>query len=153
MRALLLAVFALAACAQPQAAPDPSPSETSPRAELARQIRADLQRLDAELRAPGVVAAGIGETANLGDGLSVRPIEVIEDSRCPANVTCVWAGRLRVRAAISGVSGDRELTLGDTLATPHGAVLLAVAKPSPWHDWPTTEIGPPPPYRFGFQRQ
>ena len=153
MRALLLAVFALAACAQPPGVPDPSPSETSPRADLARQIRADLQRLDAELRAPGVVAAGIGETADLGDGLTVRPIEVIEDSRCAANVTCVWAGRLRIRAAIAGVSGDRELTLGEVLATPHGAILLAVAKPSPWHDWPTAEIGPPPAYRLGFRRQ
>ena len=153
MRALLVAAFALAACAQPQGGTGPGLSETTPRSDLARQIRTDLQRLDVELRAPGVVAASIGETANLGDGLTVRPIEVIEDSRCAANVTCVWAGRLRIRAAISGVSGDRELTLGEPLATPHGAVSVAVAKPSPWHDWPVTEIGPPPPYRFGFRRQ
>jgi hypothetical protein len=153
MRALLLAAFLMTACAQLQEPAESRPPETSPRSELARQIRADLQHLDAELRAAGVVAVSIGETANLGDRLTVRLIEVIEDSRCPVNVTCVWAGRLRVRAAISGVSGDRELTLGEPLSTPNGAVLLAVARPSAWHDWPTAEIGARPPYRFGLRRQ
>jgi hypothetical protein len=153
MRALLLAVVALAACAQPQGGAEPGRPETSPPSALAIQIRADLQRLDTELRPPGVVAAGIGETADLGDGLSVRPIAVIEDSRCPGDVTCVWAGRLRVRVAIAGVAGDSELTLGEALATPRGAVVLAVAKPSPWQGWPTAEIGARPAYRFGFRRQ
>lgn len=144
MRALLLAVFTLAACAQTRL-PDPGSSS-----ELAQQIRADLARLDNEFRAPGIVAAEIGETAHLGNGLTVRPIEVIEDSRCAANVTCVWAGRLRIRGAVSG--SERELTLGEPLVTPNGVLVLAIAKPGAWHDWPTTEIGAPPPYRFGFRR-
>lgn len=144
MRALLLAVFTLAACAQPPEAPASEQSQT---------IRADSQRLDAALQAPGIAAAGIGETADLGDGLTIRPLEVIEDSRCPSDVTCVWAGRLRLRAAISGVSGESELTLGEPLATPRGAVLFAIAKPSAWAEWPDAELGPRPAYRFGFRRQ
>jgi hypothetical protein len=141
MRTILLAL-ALAACAQ-------TPAPPSGGSELAQQIRADLQRLDNELRAPGIVAAGIGETADLGGGLTVRPLEVIEDSRCAANVQCVWAGRLRLRANVSGA--ERELTLGETLQTPQGAVTLAVARPGPWHDWPVNEV-PRPAYRFGFRR-
>src|SRR3546814_1021862 len=31
------------------------------------------------------------------DGPLVQPVEVVEDSRCPMNVRCVWAGRVRVK--------------------------------------------------------
>lgn len=144
MRAILFAVFALAACAQSGGAATP------PQSQLAQQIRADNERLDRDLRADGVFAASIGETADLGGGLTVRPLEVLEDSRCPANVTCVWAGRLRLRANVSGAS--RELTLGEPLATPQGTLVLAIVKPGAWHDWPESEI-PRPAYRFGFRRQ
>lgn len=37
----------------------------------------------------------IGERAMV-DGPIVEPVAVIEDSRCPADVTCAWAGRIRV---------------------------------------------------------
>ena len=141
MRAMLFAALALAACAHAAGGPGPAPAPQSP---LARQILADNARLDGELRAEGVVAAGIGETADLGGGLTVRPLEVIEDSRCPANVTCVWAGRLRLRAQVSGVV--RELTLGEA----GYGVLLAVVKPGAWSEWPA-ELGPRTPYRFGFR--
>ncbi len=147
MRTLLLAVFALAACAQTPATPTPPRGGGSG---LAQQIRADLARLDNELRAPGVIAASIGETADLGGGLTVRPLAVIEDSRCAANVQCVWAGRLRIRANVSG--SEVELTLGEPHATSRGALIFAVAKPGAWHDWPESEVARPA-YRFGFRRQ
>ena len=147
MRAALLALFALAACTQPVVTPASVPSSTP---ELGQQIRADLERLDGELALDGVFVAAIGETADLGGGLTVRPIDVTEDSRCPLNVDCVWAGRLVLRADVSGV--ERDLTLGEALETPHGTLTLAVVTPSPWQDWPTAEIGAPPPYRFGFRK-
>lgn len=148
MRAAFIAVLALAACAQPSA---PATTEApAPQSDVVQRINADLARLDAELAAEGIVAASIGETADLGGGLTIRPIDVKEDSRCPADVDCVWAGQLVLRADVSGT--ERELTLGEPLETPQGAVLLAVAKPYPFHNWPTAEIGEPPPYRFGFRR-
>ena len=58
--------------------------------------------------------AALGELAVL-DGIGVRPLEVLEDSRCPASVQCVWAGRVRIRAEVSG-AGSRELTLGEPVA-------------------------------------
>ena len=149
MRPIILLLVALAACAQPQQG---APSSTgAPASELAQQIRADQHRLDAALAAQDIVAVGLNENADLG-GVSVRVQEVIEDSRCPINVTCIWAGRLRVRASITG-AGDRELTLGEPLQVNGREILLAVAKPSPWSDWPTAELGPTPPYSFGFRRQ
>jgi hypothetical protein len=150
MRTILLSVLMLAACAQPATPAPPQPTTTTAHSPAAQQVLADLTRLDQALRAPGIFAAGLNETADLGDGLTVRPLAVIEDSRCPADVECIWAGRLRLRANVSGQ--EVEMTLGEPTQTSHGAVLLAVAKPSPWAAWPTSEIGPPPAYRFGFRR-
>lgn len=156
MRAILFAVLTLAACANPAgpvaqpSAQDPAPAQTGALSPVAQQIRADLARLDQELRAPGVIAASIGQSADLGGGLLVRPLRVIEDSRCPNNVQCIWAGRLRLLANVSG--SEIELTLGEPMATPHGSVRLVVASPGPWAEWPTAELGEKPAYRFGFRR-
>lgn len=147
MRAILFAALTLAACAQPAGPVVAQPSALSP---VAQQIRADMARLDQELRANGVVVARVGQSADLGGGLVVRPIRVIEDSRCPNNVQCIWAGRLRLLADVSGA--EVELTLGEPGATPRGSVTLAVASPGPWAEWPTAELGEKPAYRFGFRR-
>jgi hypothetical protein len=156
VRALLFSVVMLTACAQSDgrggvvAPPPPPVSMPEPRSDLGRQIHTDMARLDAELRAPGVVAAGAGETADLGQGLTILPLAIIEDSRCPANVACLWAGRMRIRAQVSG--RESELTLGETMVTPNGPVAFVVASPSAWAEWPRDELGPRPPYRFGFRR-
>lgn len=157
MRALLFsALLTLAACAQTPAEPPPAPTPTQPppvytvRTELGRQVQADMARLDRELSAPGIVSAGAGETADLGGGLFVRPLAIIEDSRCPQNVQCLWAGRMRVLANVSG--RETELTLGETVQTPRGAIAFEIASPGPWSEWPSDEVGPRPAFRFGFRR-
>ena len=35
------------------------------------------------------------------EGLELRFEEVLEDSRCPPGMVCVWAGRVRVRVSLS----------------------------------------------------
>ncbi len=143
MRAILFAAFALAACAQTQAV------EPTPNASLPQHIREDLAQRDAALREPGVVAAGIGQSADLGGGLIVRPLEVLEDSRCPQNARCVWAGRLRLRVAVEG-AGEREVTAAEeAVPTPRGSFRLVAISPGPWTDWPQEQR---PAYRFGFRR-
>lgn len=47
----------------------------------------------------GQQTAGIDEAVRLSR-LRIIPIEVIEDSRCPSDVVCVWAGRLVVRVMV-----------------------------------------------------
>lgn len=155
MRAFLLALLTLSACASqpPAEMPAPGPSAPAPQRELsplARQVQDELQRLDSELSAPGIVAAGFGQTADLGGRLTVRPFAVIEDSRCPGNATCLWEGRLTIRAAVSGQ--DRVLTLGQSVETPVGTVEFVVVSPGAWAEWPREELGPRPAYRFGFRR-
>jgi len=141
MRAFLFSALLLTACASaPPAAPDT--------AQLPEHIRMDLEQRDAALHAQGVVAAGLNETADLGNGLRVRPLEVLEDSRCPQNARCVWAGRLRLRVNVEGV-GDREITADEAaVETPRGNFQLVAVSPGPWTDLPQGAV----PYRFGFRR-
>lgn len=98
----------------------------------------------------GEVTAGLGETARLGR-VTVRPIAVVEDSRCPRDVMCVHAGRLLLRARISGVRRDVVLTLREPYRLPGGGTLTLVsAAPDRW------QSAPPPgtdrTWRFGFRR-
>ena len=80
--------------------------------------------------------ANMGPTAALGqiatvDGLRIRPIEVVEDSRCPATVRCVWEGRLTVRARMTGAGWTqiRDFELGVPQAVDIHRVTLISAEP------------------------
>jgi hypothetical protein len=140
MRALLVSVLMLGACASPAGGAT---------ALLPEHIRMDLEQREAALREPGVVAGAIGQTADLGQGLRVRPLEVLEDSRCPQNARCIWAGRLRLRVAVEG-AGEHEVTADEAaVQTPRGAFALVAVSPGPWTDWPEEQR---PAYRFGFRR-
>jgi hypothetical protein len=82
--------------------------------------------------APAGPTAGLGGTASVG-GLQVRPLRIVEDSRCPANVVCVWQGRLRVEAEIEAQGGGEThrtvLTLLEPTALGGGILTLAEARP------------------------
>jgi hypothetical protein len=91
--------------------------------------------------------APLGETANL-EGITVRPLEVVEDSRCPALVRCVWAGRVRIRAEISG-TGSRELTLGEPAEVTGGTLTLVDVRPGKRE----AEAIPSRAYQFTFRFQ
>ena len=41
------------------------------------------------------------------DGLSLKLVAVVEDSRCPRDTTCIWAGKAVVKILVSGA--DQEL--------------------------------------------
>ena len=142
MRGFLISALLLVGCAS-------APAAEAPAANLPQHIREDLAQRDASLAETGVVVARINESVDLGDGLVVRPLAVVEDSRCPQNARCVWAGRLRLNVAVEGV-GEREIILGEeAVQTPRGAFQLVVVSPGPWTDWPE---GARPAYRFGFKR-
>lgn len=53
--------------------------------------------------------------------LVLTPKQLVEDSRCPINARCVWAGRVVIRTRIDGAGWreTKDLTLGETYAT-HG---------------------------------
>jgi len=92
--------------------------------------------------------AAIGEVAAAGS-LRIRPLAVIEDSRCPVNVQCVWAGRLVIVAEVA-FSGGREssnLALGETFRKGSESVTLVAAVP----DKVAGTAIRPSDYRFTFQ--
>jgi hypothetical protein len=74
--------------------------------------------------------AGLGQVATV-NGLRIRPIAVIEDSRCPALVRCVWEGRLTVRARMNGPGWTqiRDFELGVFQAVDQYRVTLIAAEP------------------------
>ena len=100
----------------------------------------------APIRSDGLAA--IGQATRVG-ALVVTPQSVIEDSRCPINARCVWAGRLILKSRIDG-AGWREtanLTLGVPYTT-HGAGLALVsAEPGKM----AGAIPSPPASLFGFE--
>ncbi|WP_267125723.1 hypothetical protein [Xanthomonas sacchari] len=74
----------------------------------------------------------LGEIAAV-DGPRVRPDRVMEDSRCPADVQCIQAGRLVVRATVlgGGWSKELDLTLGVPVHVADGMLTLVGATPVP----------------------
>lgn len=74
----------------------------------------------------------LGEIAAV-DGPKVRPDRVIEDSRCPADVKCIQAGRLIVSATVlgGGWSKQIDLTLGIPVPVADGTLTLVDATPMP----------------------
>ncbi len=129
-RTILIAVLALAGCAAaPGSASDIEPPRRPP-----------------EL--PGVAYGEVNEEIRVGN-LSVRPLAVVEDSRCPSNVACVWAGRVVLRVSVSGMNGPTTISSIEPLALPGGGTLVLESV------WPPRVHGEPPagPYRFGFRRR
>jgi len=100
----ILAALALAACGPKSTPPPPPPGPT----------------------------AGLGQAAEV-NGLRLRPLEVLEDSRCPARVQCVWAGQVRILVAVGSPTGGEisrhELTQGKPLIVHRGALTLAAVEP------------------------
>ena len=94
--------------------------------------------------------AALGQVA-YANGLKVRPLNVIEDSRCPINAVCVWAGRIVVRTEIRGGSWRqiRNLELGKSQPIADGALTLIEVVPARVAGAKTD----PRAYRFTFDFQ
>lgn len=99
-------------------------------------------------RSDGIARAKLGETVSV-DGPRVTPLTVIEDSRCPESVKCVWAGqvRLSVRIDLGSRSETRELTLGKPAQVADGSLTLVEVMPERRGTWAVY----PEDYRFGFR--
>ena len=118
---LLAAAFALSACATTR---DPAPL-------------ADASNV------------ALGERAYV-DGPIVQPVAVVEDSRCPMNARCIWAGRVRVQMLWIRGNGERqpfEVTLGEATPLADGSITLESVRP----DRMTNVELKPEDYRFAFR--
>ena len=91
-----------------------------------------------------VAYARIDQTVAVGPARAT-PLAVIEDSRCPGGVQCVWSGRVRITARIDGAI--REMTSGQPIAGPRGSLTLVEVRPSRVAD----VVPRPADYVFGFR--
>ena len=95
-----------------------------------------------------------GSTVEIPEGVHVGrlvavPQVLLEDSRCPMNARCVWAGRVVLSTRIYGPDFDETvpLVLGEPYATHGTSITLTSVQPEKM----AGEEIPAPVYRFGFE--
>ncbi len=73
---------------------------------------------------------GIGQTVRSGP-LTIRANALVEDSRCPMNARCVWAGRVVVDVTLThdGQMTRANLILGEPRVLASGSVMLDSVEP------------------------
>ncbi|MCJ2177397.1 hypothetical protein [Novosphingobium album (ex Hu et al. 2023)] len=98
-----------------------------------------------------LIYAALGQTVSV-DGPQVTPLKVLEDSRCPANARCVWAGqvRLRVRVKTGTRHRDLEVTSGKQVQVADGTLELVEVRPDKFTNENSGAVEPAA-YRFGFR--
>jgi Family of unknown function (DUF6174) len=102
-------------------------------------------------RLPGRPASELGTTlylrvgeAGQAEGLAIEVVRIVEDSRCPRNVACAWAGQIVVELSVTAPGAQPELvqiTMIGTSMRPESAVQVAGA----WRMW-LTSVTPYPVY-------
>ena len=83
--------------------------------------------------------------------VSITPQEVIEDSRCPVDVVCAWAGTVKVRALLKSGLGEAEqvFELNKPITTEAEEVTLIKVEPDRY----STKTITSGEYRFTFAIQ
>jgi hypothetical protein len=68
----------------------------------------------------------------LNNGVYITPLEIVEDSRCPVDVTCIWAGQVRLKTKLQIGSDEQEvtLTLGTGITLAGKSTTLIEARPA-----------------------
>jgi hypothetical protein len=101
---------------------------------------------------PSAENISLGQRA-YADGPIIEAARILEDSRCPQNARCVWAGRLKLQMIWhrgNGTAQPFELTLGEITHIADGHIEITAATPPR-----LAEDGPllPDSYRFSFRFQ
>jgi hypothetical protein len=98
--------------------------------------------------------AAEGSAVEIPDGVHVGrlvavPQVLLEDSRCPMNARCVWAGRVVLSTRIYGPDFDETvpLVLGEPYTTHGTSITLSSVQPERM----AGQQVPAPTYRFGFE--
>ncbi len=83
-----------------------------------------------------------------GLNVSLTPLEIVEDSRCPSDVQCIWAGTVKVRTKIESALGSSEmvLELGQSVTTEAEEITLLEV----WPGKSSADVIPVSSYRLTF---
>ena len=109
----------------------------------------DTPRVGQEAASQGT-AVGLGKAVWAGDVI-LTPQAVKEDSRCPVDATCVWAGKLTVTTRITAThwAQTAQITLGEPYEVMGRTFVLASATPEKRSEG-TIPSGE---YRFVYERR
>ena len=121
---------------------------------MKRLIALPLVALAAACTTTPAPFAAAGSTVEIPDGVHVGklvavPQVLLEDSRCPMNARCVWAGRVRlsVRIDLGARSETREIASDAPIQVADGQLALVEVQPDRVAGG---QPASPKPYRFGF---
>jgi hypothetical protein len=104
----------------------------------------------ASVSAPQGTPVALGQAVKVGT-LTVTPMAVVEDSRCPINARCIWAGRLVVTTRVDGAGwrDTADLTLGEPWST--RGIVLALTSGEPGKMAGEGQETPKEAYRFTYE--
>ncbi len=113
--------------------PAPTPSQTTPTPSSASKVSV-IARYNEKVTALGV---------------SITPLLVLEDSRCPSDAQCVTAGNIKLQTRIhsGATSTDQFLEIGKAYSTPTETITLTAVTPQPKMSQPIGSTM----YRFTFE--
>lgn len=78
---------------------------------------------------PVQTGIAIGKSATI-HGVTIGVLELVEDSRCPVDVMCIWAGTVRVRASINAMNRDFTFKLGEPQVIANATITLTSVVPA-----------------------
>lgn len=61
------------------------------------------------------VSVKINEVATAKGGIRIRFVEMVEDSRCPTDTNCVWAGNAKIRVKVTRNGRSKVLELNSNI--------------------------------------
>ncbi len=73
-----------------------------------------------------------GETVTLPDGTVLGFVDVVEDSRCPADAMCAWQGRAIVALTIDGERFEVEYLGPDATSIEHDGLVIHLKDVQPY---------------------
>ena len=63
---------------------------------------------------PGSVVLGFGDEVTVASATQLRFVRVVNDSRCPKGVQCVWAGEVKIEFELTSPSGKTRFELASS---------------------------------------
>ena len=79
----------------------------------------------------GSVTLALGQAVTFEDGTTIRPMRILEDSRCPVDVECIQAGTVKLTFSITnkGSSAAGTLTIGQSIKQDGDTITLDSVAP------------------------
>lgn len=134
--AALLVAYLISAChrdAMPvAAAPAPSAPTTAPveatasnpaRTEVPAPAPGETAASDTPAPTPaqGVFILAPSQSVTIAPATTLTFERIVNDSRCPAGVQCVWAGEVRIALALASPAGSASFEMA-SMSAPHASV-------------------------------